>query len=37
MAKKVVERYGGAIGIEDAPSGAGVRFWFTLPAGRPPE
>ena len=31
IAKKVVERYGGEIGIDDAPSGSGTRIWFTLP------
>lgn len=32
IVKKTVERRGGQIGVEDAPSGQGARFWFTLPA-----
>lgn len=32
LAKKIVERHGGRIGVEDAPNGTGIRFWFTLPA-----
>jgi PAS domain S-box-containing protein len=33
LAKKIIERHGGRIGVEDAPSGDGSRFWFVLPAG----
>lgn len=29
---KIVERHGGQIGIDDAPTGTGSRVWFTLPA-----
>jgi light-regulated signal transduction histidine kinase (bacteriophytochrome) len=32
VAKKVVERHGGEIGIADPPGGTGTQFWFTLPA-----
>lgn len=32
LAKKIVERHGGSIGVEDGPGGVGSRFWFTLPA-----
>lgn len=32
LVKKIVERHGGEIGVEDAPSGTGCRFWVTLPA-----
>jgi len=32
LCKRIVERNGGRIGVEDAPVGAGTRFWFTLPA-----
>lgn len=35
LVKKIVERLGGQIGVEDAPGGRGSRFWFTLPD--PPE
>ena len=31
LVKKIVERHGGSIGVENAPSGTGTRFWFTLP------
>jgi signal transduction histidine kinase len=31
LCKRIVERNGGHIGVEDAPVGAGTRFWFTLP------
>lgn len=33
LARKSVERHGGAIGVEDAPSGQGSQFWFTIPIG----
>lgn len=33
LVKKIVERHGGAVGVEDNPNGQGSRFWFTLPAG----
>ena len=29
LVKKIVERHGGTIGIDDA-AGGGSRFWFTL-------
>lgn len=32
IVKKIVERHGGQVGIEEAPVGTGSRFWFTLPA-----
>ena len=31
LVKKIVERHGGTVGVENAPSGTGTRFWFTLP------
>lgn len=31
ICQRIVDRQGGAIGIEEAPNG-GSRFWFTLPA-----
>ena len=35
LCKRIVEREGGRIGVESAPSGKGSRFWFALPiAGR---
>jgi light-regulated signal transduction histidine kinase (bacteriophytochrome) len=34
LVKKIVERNGGIVGVEDAPEGTGSRFWFTLPEGR---
>jgi light-regulated signal transduction histidine kinase (bacteriophytochrome) len=34
LVKKIVERHGGIVGVEDAPEGPGSRFWFTLPEGR---
>ncbi len=33
LCRRVVERHGGAIGIDDSPLG-GARVWFTLPTGR---
>jgi len=33
LVKKIVERHGGEVGVEDAPDGPGCRFWFVLPAG----
>jgi len=32
LAKRIVERHGGSIGLEAAPTGTGSRFWFTVPA-----
>jgi PAS domain S-box-containing protein len=34
IVKKIVERHGGEVGVEDAPGGTGSRFWFTLPVTR---
>jgi signal transduction histidine kinase len=31
LVKKIVERHGGKVGVEDSPTGTGTRFWFTLP------
>ena len=31
LCKKIIERHGGAIGVEDGPGGCGCTFWFTLP------
>ena len=31
LCKRIVERQGGRIGVEEAPSGQGSRFWFALP------
>ena len=31
ICRRIVERHGGEIGVEDNPGG-GTRFWFTLPA-----
>jgi PAS domain S-box-containing protein len=31
LCKRIIQREGGRIGVEDAPSGQGSRFWFTLP------
>jgi signal transduction histidine kinase len=31
LCKRIVEREGGRIGVEAAPSGQGSSFWFALP------
>ena len=31
LVKKIVERHGGQVGVDDPPGGTGCRFWFTLP------
>ena len=31
LCKRIVEREGGRIGVDAAPSGQGSRFWFALP------
>jgi signal transduction histidine kinase len=31
LCKRIIQREGGRLGVEDAPSGQGSRFWFTLP------
>jgi signal transduction histidine kinase len=35
LCKRIVERKGGRIGVEAAPSGHGSRFWFALPLTSP--
>ena len=32
LAKRIVDRHGGQIGVEPLPEGKGSQFWFTLPA-----
>jgi signal transduction histidine kinase len=31
LCKRIVEREGGRIGVQEAPSGQGSCFWFALP------
>jgi light-regulated signal transduction histidine kinase (bacteriophytochrome) len=31
LCKRIIQREGGRIGVEDAPSGGGSRFWFAIP------
>lgn len=31
LVRKSIERHGGRAGVEDAPSGTGSQFWFTIP------
>ena len=35
LCKRIVERQGGRIGVEAAPSGQGSCFWFALPIAAP--
>jgi light-regulated signal transduction histidine kinase (bacteriophytochrome) len=35
LSKRIVERQGGRIGVEEAPSGQGSCFWFALPIAAP--
>jgi signal transduction histidine kinase len=35
LCKRIVEREGGRIGVEAAPSGQGSCFWFALPIASP--
>jgi signal transduction histidine kinase len=35
LCKRIVERGGGRIGVEAAPSGQGSSFWFALPIAAP--
>ena len=35
LCKRIVERVGGRIGVEEAPSGQGSCFWFALPIASP--
>jgi PAS domain S-box-containing protein len=35
LCKRIIEREGGSIGVEEAPSGQGARFWFALPIASP--
>ncbi len=36
MVQRAVERLNGTVGIADTREGSGARFWFSLPAARPP-
>jgi signal transduction histidine kinase len=35
LCKRIVEREGGRIGVDAAPSGQGSSFWFALPIASP--
>jgi light-regulated signal transduction histidine kinase (bacteriophytochrome) len=35
LCKRIVQRQGGSIAVEGAPSGHGTRFWFALPVPSP--
>jgi light-regulated signal transduction histidine kinase (bacteriophytochrome) len=35
LCKRIIERGGGRIGVDEAPSGQGSSFWFALPIAAP--